>query len=43
MGWLNNDIKMSQEEQSNFYAVIFLPWVLKPVFGYISDVAPIFG
>lgn len=43
LGWLNTDIKMSQEQQSNFYAVIFLPWVLKPLFGYISDVAPIFG
>merc|ERR1719272_88369 len=42
-GWLNTDIKMSQEQQSNFYAVIFLPWVMKPLFGYISDVAPIYG
>jgi hypothetical protein len=42
-GWLNNDIKMSQEMQSNFYAVIFLPWVLKPLFGWISDTFPLYG
>jgi hypothetical protein len=42
-GWLNNDIKMTQEMQSNYYAVCFLPWAAKPLYGWISDSVPLFG
>lgn len=42
-GWLKNDIRMSSEDQNNFYAVTFLPWVAKPLYGVLSDNCPIFG
>tara|TARA_B110000208_G_scaffold149264_1_gene180204 strand:+ start:77 stop:850 length:774 start_codon:yes stop_codon:yes gene_type:complete len=41
--WLNEDVAMSQCEQSRFYAVIFLPWSLKPLYGWLSDRVPLCG
>ena len=41
--WLNTDVKMAQCEQSRFYAVVFLPWSLKPLYGWVSDKFPLCG
>ncbi len=42
-GWVNEDLKMPQAQQSNFYAVIFFPWLLKPLYGFLTDRVPLFG
>jgi hypothetical protein len=41
--WLNQVLKMPLSTQSDFYAFVFLPTMLKPVFGYLSDRYPICG
>ena len=41
--WLNEEIQMPLDMQSRFYACIFLPWCLKPVYGWISVNYPIRG
>lgn len=35
--WLNTKIEMQQATQSIFYAVTFLPYSFKPVYGAVSD------
>ena len=41
--FLNNDIKMPLDEQSRFYATIFLPWSFKPLYSYAMEHYPICG
>jgi hypothetical protein len=40
--WLKDDIAMGPVTQSTFYATVFVPWSLKPLYGYISERFPIF-
>ena len=42
-GFLNLDLHMPQSTQSVYYAVSFMPWSLKPVFGFVADRFPIAG
>eukprot|EP00047_Mylnosiga_fluctuans_P006536 m.247533 g.247533 ORF g.247533 m.247533 type:complete len:550 (+) comp15422_c0_seq1:9-1658(+) len=41
--WLQNDLNMSPAQQSNFYASIFVPYTLKPLYGWISERLPVRG
>ncbi|EGD73356.1 hypothetical protein PTSG_05067 [Salpingoeca rosetta] len=41
--WLQNDIHVSPSAQSTFYATIFIPWSLKPLYAWISESFPIHG
>eukprot|EP00045_Choanoeca_perplexa_P008586 m.80602 g.80602 ORF g.80602 m.80602 type:complete len:546 (+) comp14553_c0_seq1:131-1768(+) len=41
--WVQFDLKMSVADQSNFYASIFIPWTLKPLYGWLSERVPIAG
>lgn len=43
LGFLNEDLQMPQATQSLFYAVTFMPWSLKPIYGLIADRIPIGG
>lgn len=40
---LNFDIGMPVAEQTNYYAVTFLPFMWKPLYGWMSDNYPILG
>lgn len=42
-GLLNEELKMPQETQSLFYAVTFMPWSLKPLYGLLADLLPMGG
>ncbi|KAH9257287.1 hypothetical protein BASA81_004444 [Batrachochytrium salamandrivorans] len=35
--FLNEDIKMSFEEQARFYALTFIPWSLKPLYSMVME------
>jgi hypothetical protein len=39
--WLQADLNMSPSDQANFYASTFLPFTLKPLYGWISERFPI--
>eukprot|EP00049_Salpingoeca_infusionum_P015127 m.290702 g.290702 ORF g.290702 m.290702 type:complete len:709 (-) comp15817_c0_seq3:3164-5290(-) len=41
--WLQYDIGIEPAAQSTFYATIFIPWALKPLYAWLSDSAPVFG
>jgi hypothetical protein len=41
--WLNQVLEMPLATQSDFYAFVFLPTMMKPVFGFLSDRFPICG
>jgi hypothetical protein len=41
--FLNNDLRMPPEVLSRFYATIFLPWSLKPVYVLFVECFPIWG
>ena len=41
--WLNDDVKMTLEDQSRYYALAFLPWSLKPLFSLLAERVPIAG
>eukprot|EP00043_Microstomoeca_roanoka_P004666 m.51116 g.51116 ORF g.51116 m.51116 type:complete len:619 (-) comp12594_c0_seq2:255-2111(-) len=41
--WLQQDIGMSPSAQSTFYATIFIPWSLKPLYAWLSEKLPIRG
>lgn len=41
--WLQFDLEMSPSQQSSFYASIFIPFTLKPLYGWISERFPIRG
>ena len=43
MGFLNVELQMPQSTQSLYYAVTFMPWSLKPIYGAIADRLPIRG
>ena len=43
MGFLNVELQMPQETQSLFYAVTFMPWSLKPLYGLVVEMVPIGG
>jgi hypothetical protein len=36
-------LQISASESTNFIAIAFLPWIIKPVFGSIADSFPLFG
>eukprot|EP00755_Sulcionema_specki_P014644 Sspe_Gene.57264::Locus_31437_Transcript_1_1_Confidence_1.000_Length_2159::g.57264::m.57264 len=36
-GWLLELVKMPQDTMSSYYAFIFIPWCLKPLYAFISD------
>lgn len=42
-GWLLDDIRMSSGQQTDFYALEFLPYCFKPFYGWISDNYPLRG
>lgn len=41
--WLQHEIHVSPSSQSTFYATIFIPWSLKPLYAWISESFPIHG
>lgn len=41
--WVNYDLKMPPSTQVMFYSAIFIPWSLKPLYGFILDHFPICG
>lgn len=41
--FLKDELGMSPVEVSALLGIIALPWVIKPIFGFISDGVPIFG
>ena len=41
--WLKDDIAMGPITQSTFYATVFVPWSLKPLYGYVSERFPLLG
>lgn len=41
--WLKDDIGMGPATQSTFYASVFVPWSLKPLYGWLSEAVPIAG
>lgn len=42
-GFLNTDLEMPQATQSLYYAVTFMPWSLKPLYGLVADMVPVRG
>ena len=42
-GWLNEDLKMPQPTIPLYYALTFMPWSLKPLYGLLADRVPIRG
>jgi folate/biopterin transporter len=41
--FLKDELGLSPAEVSALFGVVALPWIIKPVFGFISDGLPIFG
>jgi len=41
--FLKDELLLSPAEVSALMGIVMLPWVIKPVFGFISDGLPIFG
>ncbi|MEB3281854.1 MAG: folate/biopterin family MFS transporter [Lyngbya sp.] len=41
--FLKDDLGMTPAEVSAMLGIVVLPWVIKPVFGFISDGLPLFG
>ncbi len=41
--FLKDELLLSPVELSALLGIVFLPWMIKPVFGFISDGLPIFG
>lgn len=38
-----DDLKLHPAEVSRINSIVFIPWILKPIYGLISDSFPIFG
>ena len=43
MGFLNEELKLPQETLSLYFAVTFMPWNLKPLYGMLADKLPVCG
>ncbi|MEH2247354.1 folate/biopterin family MFS transporter [Nostoc sp.] len=41
--FLKDELLLSPVQVSTLLGIVFLPWMIKPVFGFISDGLPIFG
>lgn len=41
--YLKESLKLSPAQLASFSSLIFLPWTVRPVYGIIADVLPIFG
>ncbi|MDF5737935.1 MULTISPECIES: folate/biopterin family MFS transporter [unclassified Nostoc] len=41
--FLKDELHLSPVQMSTLLGIVFLPWMIKPVFGFISDGLPIFG
>ncbi|MEH2355127.1 folate/biopterin family MFS transporter [Nostoc sp.] len=41
--FLKDELMLSPVQVSALLGIVFLPWMIKPVFGFISDGLPIFG
>lgn len=41
--FLKDELGLSPAEVSGLFGIVALPWIIKPVFGFISDGLPIFG
>ncbi len=41
--FLKDKLAMTPAEVSAMYGIVVIPWMIKPVFGFISDGVPIFG
>eukprot|EP00754_Rhynchopus_humris_P038459 Rhum_TRINITY_DN21078_c0_g1::Rhum_TRINITY_DN21078_c0_g1_i1::g.173139::m.173139 len=41
--WLSEVVKMKLDTLSNYYAIIMLPWSMKPIFALILENVPILG
>jgi folate/biopterin transporter len=41
--FLKDELLLSPVQMSVLLGIVFLPWMIKPVFGFISDGLPIFG
>ena len=38
-----DDLKLEPSTVSKINSIVFIPWILKPIYGLISDSFPIFG
>ncbi|MBW4639200.1 MAG: folate/biopterin family MFS transporter [Gloeocapsa sp. UFS-A4-WI-NPMV-4B04] len=41
--FLKDELGLSPAEVSGLFGIVALPWIIKPIFGFISDGLPIFG
>ena len=41
--YLKSGLGLNPAEVSNYLAILTLPWVIKPVYGLVSDFLPLFG
>lgn len=41
--FLKDELAMSPAEVSAMFGIVIIPWMIKPIFGFISDGIPIFG
>lgn len=41
--FLKDELGLSPAEVSTLFGIVALPWIIKPVFGFVSDGLPIFG
>ena len=41
--FLKDELNLSPAQVSALFGIVALPWIIKPVFGFISDGLPIFG
>lgn len=41
--FLKDELRLSPAEVSALFGIVALPWMVKPVFGFVSDGLPIFG
>ncbi len=41
--FLKDELGLSPAQVSGLFGIVALPWIIKPVFGFISDGLPIFG
>src|SRR4028119_1705067 len=41
--FLKDELGLSPAQVSGLFGIVALPWIIKPVFGFLSDGLPIFG
>ena len=41
--FLKDELKLEPATMSQIYSIIYIPWMIKPLFGFITDLFPVFG